>query len=347
MARRIRKSPWAASLQRALSTLTRAAVRAGTRSAVELARATAKAAAKTSARKPTPSRSTPTRARSAGAWVSGVAIGASGARRYRLFKPAGARKASPLPLLVMLHGCTQDAASFARSTRLAATAARAGFIALCPEQDRLANAQGCWNWFETRSGRAFNEAVLIVAAIDQACALHGADPARVVVAGFSAGASMAALLATRYPTRFKGVAMHSGVAPGAANSAATALRAMQGRGKPVALPHDTALPPLLVIHGNNDHVVGVSNGEAAALAWAEACAARPTATRVVQRGQRYPMTMTDFKRRSRTLVSLCEIAGLGHAWSGGAASQPYADAQGPDALRLIWAFAEREFQTQV
>ena len=339
MARRILKSLWTRSFQRTLGALTRTTLRAGTRTAVK---ATAKAIR--SAAKPAPKARKPPAG--AGAWVSGVAIGVAGARRYRLYTPPGARKATRLPLLVMLHGCHQDAAGFARSTRIQALAAREGFFVLCPEQERLANAQGCWNWFETRSGRAQAEAASIVAAIDQVCVRYGADPTRVAVAGLSAGASMAALLATRHPERFRAVAMHSGIAPGAAHSTATALRAMQGRRAPGPLaPPAAGLPPLLVIQGTADHLVRPSNGEAAARVWADAAGAIATAPRTVQRGARHPVSVTDFKHLGRIVARLCEVSGLGHAWSGGTASQPYGDAKGPDAARMIWAFAARQFRS--
>jgi len=319
-----RRASFAASFRRTLRTLTR------------VAQARVKAAVKKA-------RPAPRAAKPGQRWISGVALNAAGARRYLLFKPPGARKTSPLPLLVLLHGCTQDAATIARSTRVHSLAAREGFIVLCPEQDRLANPQGCWNWFELRSGRAAAEAALINAAIDQACALHGADPTRIAVAGLSAGASMAALLGLHDPERFKAVAMHSGVAPGAAQSAATALRAMQGRGKLHALASHAALPPLLVLQGDADHIVAPRNGRAVAQWWADAAQAQASAVRVVQRGQRHAARLTDFRAGARTVVTLCEIEGLAHAWSGGAAGQPYSDPNGPDAMRMIWAFAARAF----
>jgi poly(hydroxyalkanoate) depolymerase family esterase len=116
-----------------------------------------------------------------------------------------------LPLMVMLHGCGQDARSFATSTRMNRVAARGRFLVLYPEQDRLANSQGCWNWFDTSAGRAYGEAALIMQAIDQVWMLYAGDRERVVIAGMSAGASMAALLVTRHPQRFKAVVMHSGI----------------------------------------------------------------------------------------------------------------------------------------
>ena len=231
-----------------------------------------------------------------------------------------------------------------------AIAQREGFLVLYPEQDRLANAQGCWNWFDTRAGRAQGEAALVVAAVDQVIRRHGADASRVAICGLSAGASLAALVAARHPERFAAVAMHSGVRPGAAQSSATALAAMRGRGRSKAwsLP-DVALPPLLVIQGTADPIVVRANARAAAHAWAHAGDALDTAPvregaeRRLQRGSRKPMRVVDFRRRASLLATLVEIDGLGHAWSGGAPGQPYSEPTGPDVSRLIWAFASRQF----
>jgi poly(3-hydroxybutyrate) depolymerase len=96
-------------------------------------------------------------------------------------------------------------------------AQRERFLVLYPEQDRLANSQRCWNWFDTASGRAHGEAALIMKAIDQVCLLYPGGPSRAWRSpGISAGASMAALLVTRHPERFKAVIMHSGIPPGTA-----------------------------------------------------------------------------------------------------------------------------------
>jgi poly(hydroxyalkanoate) depolymerase family esterase len=285
----------------------------------------------------------------AGEWIAGMAMGATGARRFRLYRPPDVAFGERLPLLVMLHGCGQDAKSFATSTRMNRIAVRERFLVLYPEQDRLANAQGCWNWFDTTSGRAHAEAALIMSAIDQVCLLYPADRARVAVAGLSAGASMAALLVTRHPERFKAVVMHSGIPPGTAHSTLSALGAMHGRRATQPLAATPASmaeswPPLMVIHGGVDSVVSAHNGHAAVQVWADAAGARAGAGRTVQRGKRYPMTVTDFKRRGSTVATLVEVARLGHAWSGGAAKQPFSDGQGPDASRMVWAFAARQFR---
>jgi poly(hydroxyalkanoate) depolymerase family esterase len=271
-------------------------------------------------------------------------VGAAGARRFRLYQPPDVKLGERLPLMVMLHGCGQDARSFALSTRMNRLATRERFLVLYPEQDRRANPQGCWNWFGTRTQLAYGEAAILMAAVQQVALLYPVDPGRIAIAGLSAGASMAALMVTRYPGQFKAVAMHSGVPPGAAESSVSALAAMRGRGTRTALATDTDWPALLVIHGDRDAIVAASNGHAAAKLWAEAAGPHVERSRRLSRGQRHPMTVTDFKvRGGRTVATLCAVEGLAHAWSGGHASEAYSDAQGPDASRMIWAFATKQF----
>lgn len=335
MKKQLRTSAWAKSFERSFVAMTRMATASG---ASVLAKAMKPVVAK---RTPPPG---------AGAWIPGVAMGATGARRFRLYRPPGVKIGERLPLMVMLHGCGQDANAFAASTRMNRIAMRERFLVLYPEQDRLANGHGCWNWFDTGSGRAYGEAALIMKAIDQVCLLHPVDRTRVAVAGLSAGASMAALLVTRHPGRFKAVVMHSGIPPGTAHSTLSALGAMHGHHAtmPLAATPTTMeahWPPLLVIHGDADAVVSPHNGHAAAEVWARAAGARAGAARSVRRGKRYPMSVTDFKRKGSTIATLVAVDGLAHAWSGGAASKSFSDGQGPDASRMAWAFAAKQFRT--
>jgi poly(hydroxyalkanoate) depolymerase family esterase len=359
MKRRSRTAPWSRAFNQTLAALTRSTVRAATRATRQLlpfrvppsprsVRATApvRSAPRQSRAKPrsspVPLKSRPARAPIglAGDWLDGTVSGPTGARRFRLYRPPGFRQGERLPVLVMLHGCGQDAQAFADSTRMNAIARRERFLVLYPEQDRFSNAHGCWNWFERRNGRAQAELALLLLAIDQVCLLHWGDAKRVAVAGLSAGASMAALLASEHPARFCAVAMHSGVGPGAAHSTATALAAMRGQRPPLRDQGPLPLPPLLAIHGGEDRVVSVGNAAAVRL-WAESAGARLGAARAVRRGQRHPMTITTAQCGGKTVATLVEIAALGHAWSGGSPRLPYGDGQGADASRMVWAFVWR------
>ena len=151
---------------------------------------------------------------------------------------------------------------------------------------------------------------------------------------------MAALLAVRWPERFCAVAMHAGVAPGAARSAAGALAAMRGRSLPETAVERGNRPPLLVIHGSDDRVVSVRNAHAAAEQWAAALGARAAVPRRVQRGARHAMTVSDWRVQRRLCVRVCEVEHLGHAWSGGVADEHFSDPKGPDASTLIWRFVQ-------
>lgn len=337
MSKRLRTSALTRSLTRSLMSMARGMARTGVRSAARAAKATR--APSVTPRRP---------AAAAGQWLGGQVVGAAGIRRYRLYRPPGVRPDERLPLLVMLHGCGQDATGFAASTRMNRVALRERFLVLYPEQSTAANRQGCWNWFDTDSGRAQREADLIARAVQQVGLTQPVDAARMAVAGLSAGASMAALVVTRHSRLFKAVVMHSGVPPGAAHSTLSALSAMQGRRtQPAAVSLPAAgqapWPPLLVIQGDADTVVSPRNAQAAAQLWAQAGGATAVGSRSVQRGKRHPMSVTDYLSDGCLRVTLVDVAGLGHAWSGGAASQPFSDGKGPDASRMVWAFAARQF----
>lgn len=350
MSKRRALSPLSKVWRRTLRAATGQVLRATQAATREVVKTAAKkvAAAQTASKPPSDGR---------GDWIAGLTLSRSGPRRYRLFRPAGIASGARVPLVVMLHGCGQDAAGIARSTRMNRVAAREGFFVLYPEQSRLANPQRCWNWFETESGRAQEEMAQILAAIDQTALLYPMDRARVAIAGLSAGAGMAALLATAHPDRFRAVAMHSGVPPGLASSTPSALRAMRGLASPpdiaappVGPPDATrgaargaasdapSWPPLLVIQGTRDRVVARVNAGEAVRQWSVAAGASARAAREVQRGKRHPMTVTDFKRGSVLAATLVEIDGLAHAWSGGAAKEAFSDPAGPDATAMIWRF---------
>ena len=155
MAKRLRMAGWARAFERSMTAIASSGLRATQRSVRQVLKPMP-VKNQVKAGKAKPPLVQPASVAGDGDWIAGVALGVGGARRYSLFRSAGVEAGERLPLLVMLHGCGQDAKGFAASTRMNRVAARERFMVLYPEQDRLANAQGCWNWFDTSGGRALN-----------------------------------------------------------------------------------------------------------------------------------------------------------------------------------------------
>lgn len=320
-------------------TVTRSAIR----SAVKQGEAMSKAAQRvlSGVASPVP----PPVSRGGGRWEEGSwGLGPLVQRRYRLFIPPGASASRPAPLLVLLHGCGQDSASFAACTRAAALARSAGCVVLMPEQSSQANAQRCWNWFRSPA-RVAAEASLLMAIVEHICEHRPVRPDSVFVLGLSAGGAMALTLGLRYPDRFVAVGSHSGAAPYSASNAAQAARVMHGKGQPDLHAARLQLagrspPPLLLLHGDADPVVAFDNALASAALWQQLLpqAPVPAPPRRVQRGQRRPYRVHGWSSEGRPYIRLVRIEGLAHAWSGGPSSQAFSDPSGPDALRIAWPF---------
>lgn len=295
----------------------------------------------------TPAPPPPTRG--SGRWEEGRwGLGPLAMRRYRLFIPAGAGLRRPVPLVVLLHGCGQDAASFAAVTRAAANGRAGKFAVLLPEQASEANAQRCWNWFRPEPVVAL-EAGILAAIVSHVCALHPLRRDRVFALGLSAGGAMALTLALRHPDLLAGVGTHSGALPGSAETPIQAGQAMRGHRGPDlgALRRrlqGRSLPPLVAIHGDADRTVAPANAEAAAGLWLQLAPPGPAIRQESRQGQlggRHPYKVDEWSRDGKPYVRLIRIRGLGHAWSGGPARQAFSDPKGPDALKLAWRFFSR------
>jgi poly(hydroxyalkanoate) depolymerase family esterase len=269
-------------------------------------------------------------------------------RAYRLYLPAAAARRDRLPLLVMLHGCKQDAEAFAEGTRMNEIAERNDFIVLYPEQSRTANSYGCWNWFQPAVLEGAGEASAIVRIVRRVAKAHAVDTTRVYVAGMSAGGAMASVLAYRHGALFAACAIHSGLKYGAAASPSAAVAAMRDGAPGTAweMPRRAVFVPTLVIHGDRDRTVDPVNAgqivEQARLAAASGDPAQALVESTTRRfaNARRPYVQRDYVRDRRVMLRLIAVEGLDHAWSGGDGRHPFNDPEGPDASRLIWDFVK-------
>ena len=283
-------------------------------------------------------------------------------REYLVYIPKGRSLWRRAPLIVLCHGCKQTPEEFAQGTRITDLADRQGFVVLLPRQKDSANPWRCWNWFDTRTMIGAGEAAIVAAQIRSVRRRYRCHRKRVLVAGMSAGGAFAAVMGLRYPKLISAVAVHSGLACGAARSPLSAIAVMQsGPEQDVAAIGDAArasarprdLPiPLLAVHGESDPVVSPSNaaalvrqylhlnGHASVRADGSAAAALPVAddeTRTALSSGRTEV-VREWRIDGRLVARLVEVTGLGHAWSGGDAGLAYNDAEAPDATALVGAF---------
>ncbi len=272
-------------------------------------------------------------------FLSGRFANEAGARPYKLFVPADGSAASPRPLIVMLHGCTQSPDDFAAGTRMNTLAERHGCLVLYPAQTGAANAQRCWNWFnEADQHRDAGEPAIIAGMTCAVMAEHAVDPARVYVAGLSAGGAAAAILAETYPDLFAAVGIHSGLATGSAHGVSSAFSAMSRghAGRPL-VADSLRMVPAIVFHGTRDTTVNPLNADAI-VAQARAAAALEASTEAGTKGGRSYVRTLFADTQGRAVIEQWNVEGLGHAWSGGGAEGSFADPLGPDASAEMLRF---------
>ena len=264
----------------------------------------------------------------------------AGTRAYKLFVPSG-YQGQPLPLVVMLHGCTQSPDDFAAGTRMNFMAEEQTCFVVYPAQRSDANQSKCWNWFRTADQRRDEgEPSLIAGITRQVMRDYSVDRKRVYVGGLSAGAAAAAVMGVTYPDLYAAVGIHSGLACGAATDMPSAFAAMRQGGGPARSVISSGGPPVpaIIFHGDRDTTVHPNNGDQVL----EQAMGTTSTQKTIYRGQMpgghaYTRT-THSDAGGREILEQWNIHGAGHAWSGGNTSGSYTDPQGPDATREMLRF---------
>jgi poly(hydroxyalkanoate) depolymerase family esterase len=264
---------------------------------------------------------------------------AAGSRAYKLYIPSG-YTGQALPLVVMLHGCTQSPDDFAAGTRMNEVAEEQMFLVAYPAQTQAANMSKCWNWFSPGDQqRDQGEPSLIAGITRQIMRDFPVELGRVYVTGLSAGGAAAAIMGATYPDLYAAIGIHSGLACGAASDMPSAFAAMkQGGSSPKGASRRPGGPvPTIVFHGDRDTTVNPVNGDQV-IAQAAAADLRTTVDRgEASGGMSYTRTV-HADQTGRAVLEQWVLHGAGHAWSGGSTAGSYADPRGPDASREMMRF---------
>lgn len=280
----------------------------------------------------------------AGTMETGRFRNASGTRTYRLYRPSTPPAAETRPpLVVMLHGCAQDAERFAATTHLHTEAEAYGCWVLYPEQSVGANRHRCWNWFDpAHQQRGAGEPALLAGLVRKLIRIHRLDAGRVFVAGLSAGGALAVVLGRTYPDLFRGVGSCAGMPYASARTATTAVLAMRGRHRPA---HETdaatgaAARPVrtVVIHGERDRIVVPRNADALVAQALQPFGATAADSESGVSGGRAFTCIRHRAAEGCVVVEQWKIESAGHVWPGGAAGA-FSDPLGPDASAILLRF---------
>jgi poly(hydroxyalkanoate) depolymerase family esterase len=262
----------------------------------------------------------------------------AGSRPYKLYVPSGYH-GQPVPLIVMLHGCTQSPDDFAAGTRMNSAAEEHTCLVAYPGQTSSANTHKCWNWFNAADQqRDAGEPSLIAGITREVMRSYAIDPRRVYIAGLSAGGAAAAIMGDAYPDLYAAIGVHSGLACGAARDMPSAFAAMQGNGGPAPRRARTGpagskkrVVPAIVFHGDKDATVNPRNADLVVAQSSQGAALRRRVEKGQVAGGLAYSRMLHVNASGETVVEQWTIHGAGHAWSGGSPAGSYTLPQGPDA----------------
>ncbi|MYM25193.1 PHB depolymerase family esterase [Duganella sp. FT135W] len=268
--------------------------------------------------------------------------------RYWLYLPNSL--SPPAGLVVMLHGCQQTATQFAQGTRMNLRAEKYGYAVLYPQQLTSHHAQRCWKWYDRATQAGGGDVPTIISMIHKVLTQYPVDRRRIYVAGISAGAGMANILALNQPRLFAAVGLHSGPVFGAGHNTLTGIGVMHhGAGLRADIAAQEILQrhpdfpgmPAILIQGGSDIIVRPINQ--AQLMRQSLLLNRLTGPAKITNKPR--SSLHDFYVGRKLMLRAVQIPPLEHAWSGGDSILPFNAKAGPDATKLMLDFFARHQRT--
>lgn len=274
-----------------------------------------------------------------GKFVDRSFTNSAGTRTYNVHVPSGYH-GQPLPLIVMLHGCSQDPEDFAIGTCMNSLADKQLCFVVYPGQPKSANPMRCWNWFDTHDQQRDQGEPSIIAGITrEVMDTYHIDEKRVFIAGLSAGGAMAVIMAATYPDLYAAVGVSAGMPYRSAQNLFGAITAMRDGGMTTE-PLDGKAVPIIVFHGDQDSTVHPKNGEQIITQWIRSMP-RPLLSQPSEESLEKGRACT----RTKYLDAAGELAaehwlvkGGGHTWFGGSPRGSYSDRKGPDASEEMLRF---------
>ncbi|MFV0135702.1 PHB depolymerase family esterase [Streptomyces sp. HMX87] len=246
------------------------------------------------------------------------------------------------PVVVALHGCTQNASGYGTGSGWLQLADRWGFSVLLPQQQSANNPSFCLNWFQTGDiARGRGEAASIAQMVDRQLADVSGDAARVYVTGLSAGGGMTAVMTATYPEKFAAAGIVAGLPYGCAQAAgspyvcmyvgaAQTPRQWGDRVRAARPGHDGPWPALTVLHGTADYTVRPVNMTDLVAQWTDVHGADRTAD-VSDTVAGHPHQV--FRDPAgRAVVETYALTGMGHG-------QPVDPGTGPEQCGTAGAYA--------
>jgi poly(hydroxyalkanoate) depolymerase family esterase len=290
-----------------------------------------------------------------GTWQEFVYSGPAGSRPYFVYTPQGYRPGTPVPLLVMLHGCSQTAADFAEGTQMNELADAHMFIVVYPQQTPLNNATTCWNWFvPTNQVRGKGEPAIlagIVETVERNTSQWTIDRSQVFVAGASAGAVMSVILGATYPDLFAAIGVVAGIEYPAGTTGTSGLDPLKaGEIAYQAMGSYARIVPTVVFQGTADPVVAPINGDLVVQQWMQtdhlashgrytASFVNPSQTVIASPPSSHPYIERSWNdAEGQEVQEYWEVVGASHVWTGGSPGGTFTDPLGPNISQILYHF---------